>query len=232
MRTPLTFGPYFISACGAPSGAHTVNQVVPLGVSLEWAHAHAAVSIPLFRHRPRHAPGRLRLENVVFKRGELPFGLQCSQYQVVETPFDDTFLPAEALLVALYAKYEVGRSILSVLAELASLVPLYNSVQFPLAGEGLLVPQAQRNGFRLNSIIRERGQIHTDIGWRPAGQDYVFHTCLCTFRCAHAGSNDPGQWKAHSVIGVAQLLACELHRLVPGLPEKLFTPVGRHLLKD
>jgi hypothetical protein len=230
MKTPLTLGPYFISACGAPSGAHTANQVVALGVSLEWAHAERAVTIPLWRHCPSHAPNKLRLENVVVSLTDLPFDVQCSRYQVVDTP-RGTFLPMEALLVALYTRYQVARAIRPVLAELASLVTLYNSVQCPLAGKGLLVPRAECRGFQLRTIIRTGGRAYAEIGWQPTGQDSVFHTCLCAFRLIQNGRNDAGQWNAHGVIGVAQLLASELHRLVPGAPDKLFTPSGRMMLR-
>jgi hypothetical protein len=227
MKTPLTIGPHFLSACGAAPGCNQV--VVPLRVSVEWAHAQAAVGIPLFRHRPRYASDRLRLEHVIFRRTELPFDLACSQYQVVESPLG-TYLPLESLLVGLYRKYEPARCIFSVLSELASLLPLHNSVLLPDAG--LLVPQAELREFRLNTLILERGCLYAEIGWRPANEIYLFHTSICAFRATRDGGIDAGHWKPPVLVGVAELLANKLRQLVPGAPETLFTSLGRSLLQD
>lgn len=226
MKT-LTIGPLFTGhAAPVPQSA----TVAPIGLQVEWAGANEMAAIPLYCYRPKHAPRRLRLEHIMFAAERLPFALECSDYQVIETA-QGTYLPLEALLSGLYAKYQVGRSIFVVLAELAELVSLSGSVRHPIARPGLLIPQLEQKGFLLNSVFRDGQRIVAEIGWRSPHQEYLFHTCLCEFGCRNIGHGNTGAWKPTSLIGVHQPLARELHRLAPGTPDTLLTSAGRDFLQ-
>ena len=223
----LTIGPLLT---GHPVPVPEGVTVAPIGLQVEWASAHEMAAIPLCRYRPGYASNRIRLEHIVIAAERLPFALECSEHQVVETALG-VYLPLEALLSELYARYQVGRSIFVVLAELAELMPLSGSVRHPIARPGLLIPQVEQKGFVLNSVFRERERIVSEIGWRPPHQEYVFHTCLCEFGCRNIGDGNKGVWKPTSLIGVHQPLARELHRLVPGAPGTLLTCIGRDFLE-
>jgi hypothetical protein len=155
--------------------------------------------------------------------------MTCPEWQIVATP-EETFLPLESLLVALYRSGDVSRSIFAVLRDLESLVPFHSSVRKPAAGKGLLVPPAEAHGFVLTTLLRDPGLIYADFGWKPRAQANPFHVCLATFRTTAAGLQDAGEWRPHGSVGVAQLLAAEFHRMVPGSPLASFTGDGRNYL--
>jgi len=100
----LIIGPLF-TATSTPFNGD--DWIVPLGVRLEWAHQHEAAAISLFRHHSRHAPNAVMFWNMVFALPQLPFDVECFAHQVVETPHG-IYLPFEALLSELYARYRVG----------------------------------------------------------------------------------------------------------------------------
>jgi hypothetical protein len=223
----LTLGPFITTAyVSAPSFA----ELVALGLQLEWANEYAASKIPLFRRCLRNASGPVRLEHLLFARNELPLDLECPEHQVVETT-GGTFLPMEALMSALYTLYVVNRSILQVLAELASVVPLHCPIRHPIMRHGLLVPQAEAAGFRLNTVIREGSRVYAGIGWQPAGHSNRFHAGVCMFKPNHNGEMDDGTWQKAGVIGVASLLARELYDRISGTPLDCFTPTGLAILQ-
>lgn len=227
MKT-LTIGPLITTH---PGSASRDPRIAPLGLQIEWATPTGAAAIPLFRHMPQHAPNRLRLEHIVFASERLPFDLECSEHQVLETAAG-VYLPAEALLSQLYSRYCVERSIFVVLTELAGLTPLNGSVRCPIAEPGLLIPQVEQRGFILNSVIHDADRIYAEIGWRPVVNENVFHTCICEFACAQSGDDHAGVWVGPSLIGVHEPLSRALRHLVPGPPGTLFTPLGLNLLRD
>ena len=227
MKT-LIIGP-LISAHSAHAFGNP--RITPLGLKVEWAIAKRAVTIQLFRYQTQHAPCLLRIEHIVFPLAQLPFDLECSEYQVVETPLG-IYLPVEALLSELYSKYPFGRSVFIVLAELAELLPLNGSVCRLVETQGFLIPEAEQTGFILTSVVRKDERVVAEIGWRPPRHEYVFHTCLCDFQSSLIESGDAGAWKPSSLIGIHQPLSQELRRLVTSSPNAIFTPVGRKLLQD
>ncbi len=222
----LRIGPLFTS-CSSPQLADA--RITPLGLQMEWATARKGTAIPLFRRISQHAPNRLRLEHIVFASDRLPFDLECSEHYVVETRLG-VYLPAEALLAELYSRFQVTRSVFGVLSELAGLVALSGSVRCPIATPGLLIPQAERKGFVLNSVTGQGDRVFAEIGWRPSVQRYVFHTCVCEFVCSPVGHYDAGIWRAPTLIGVHGPLLLELRHLVCGNPDTMFTPSGRSLI--
>lgn len=224
----ITFGPFFYTAStSAPSGA----DVVPLGLHMEFASVARLVSIPLFRRPAGPNPNGLRLDHLVFESSGLPIDLECPACQVVETK-RETFLPLEALLVALYEGCEVSRSIFQALAELGSHAPFACYARNATPRKGALVSQAEAAGFRLNKVIRDRDQVYADIEWQAAAQSNRFHTRICKFRLDPRGELDEGAWVPAGVIGVASLLARELHHLVPGSPHQIFSPTGLSILQS
>ena len=197
---------------------------------MEWATETQAAAIPLFRHVPQHRPNQLRLEHIVFASAQLPFDLEWSGQDVVESPLG-ICLPFDALLSHLYSRCQVGRSIFTVLAELTELVQLRGSVLRPVATSGLLIPEAEQKGFVLNATFSENERICVEIGWRPPSRGYVFHTCLCDFGLNQGESIAPGIWKPAGVIGVGQPLTRALRTLFPGAPSTLITAKGRSFIQ-
>jgi hypothetical protein len=135
MKSTCTLGPYFVAAHDATPPSHRLES---LGLAVEWSTPAAARTLPLFRHRPAHAPPHLRLENILVSANQLPFAVVCPEYLILPTA-DHTFLPLEALLAGLYRRRDVGRSICAVLTELSSLVPLHSAVTHPVSESGLLI---------------------------------------------------------------------------------------------
>ena len=220
----IILGPFFSTA---PALALSCPDVVSLPLQLEWASADKANQIPVFINRRgrTHATGPLRLEHLVFPRNLLPLDLECSSYQVLHTPIS-VFLPLEALLVELYRRFDVGRSILQVLTELASLVPLESPTRRPVSGEGLLVAAAESAGFRLNTVISDGIRLYPEICWQVPGHATRFHACLCVFEGDQKTGLGQGIWQPPGLIGVAPLLAYELHRVAPGAPRAVFSATG------
>ncbi|HZR17856.1 MAG TPA: hypothetical protein VFE51_11060 [Verrucomicrobiae bacterium] len=224
----LVIGPFFSSMHVA---AIDCGQVVPLGLQLEWASADSAAGIPVFRSSSGDGLDRLTIERVVLELRQLPFHLQCARCHLVETS-SGRFLPLPSLLVALYSEYEVARSIFDVLAELGGLVPLEHPGRPLAANSGLLIPEAEQQGFVLSTIVADETDVYAEIGWRPPQQNYVFHTCICAFHQDKAGSAGTGQWRQAGQIGVGQLLSQELRRIVPGPPSWLLSRAGTEHLKN
>lgn len=226
--TRLRIGPFFTGmSLHAPARR---NEAPSLGVQIEWADEHVGAAIWLFRRRLKYAPKRLRFEDVIFPASEVPFDFACSEYQVVETRLG-TFLPLDALLAALFTRYQLARSVFAILDELASLVPLEARANYSEDAGGFLMPEVESKGFKLQNVIRDGDRLYAEIGWRPCGRRYAFHTSICQFQYTADGRIHGGQWKPHGVIGVAQLLARELRRLVPGGPENLFSLQGWECLQ-
>jgi hypothetical protein len=220
----LILGPFFSTA---PALALSCPDLVSLPLQLEWANADKANGIPLFINRRcrTHAAGPLRLEHLLFHRDHLPLDLECSAYQVLQTPIG-IFLPLEALLAALYTRFDIGRSILRVLTELASLVPLESPTRRPVLGEGSLVATAEATGFRLNAVVWDGVRLYPEICWQVPGHATRFHACLCIFEGDRNVGLGQGIWQPPSVIGVAPLLARELHRVAPGAAKEVFSAAG------
>jgi hypothetical protein len=182
--------------------------------------------IPLFRHHPVHAPDRICLEDVVCRHADIPIDVLCQESQVVEGG-GTVFVPLEASLAALYRQNVVSRSIFGVLGDLEELLPLHYAVRRRLEGTGLLVPDAENVGFRLHTIIGpDHRSVYADIVWQPRPGGVPFHVRIAQF----AAGTEEGIWKPHGAAGVCELLADELHRLVPGRPRCLFTQKAQELL--
>jgi hypothetical protein len=222
----IAFGPFFASAHATQQVS---GQIVPLNLAMEWSSPSEALRIPLFCQRLSYAQDRIRLEHIVFRGSDLPCDMECQEYQAIHTA-TGVFLPLEGLLVALYRSCEIYRSVFQILNEFAAIVPLHATVTSPLASTGLLATEAERRGFRLNALFQESGLTYAQIGWEPECRSTRFHVCLASFRPGPAGEWDAGNWMAHGDIGVSQLLADELHRLVPGAPVDLLSRAGRRLL--
>jgi hypothetical protein len=90
----------------------------------------------------------------------------------------------------------------------------------------LLASEAERRGFRLNTLLFSSRQLVADIAWQPPGEHYRFHVCLCAFGSGH----DKGVWLKPGLIGVSHLLLDELRRTVQGPPAAFFSPEGVRLL--
>jgi hypothetical protein len=209
----LVIGPFLVPA--PMRCAFDCREVTPLEIQLECANHLQAIKIPLFRYRPSFAPDRFRAEDVVFAATELPFKLECSELQIVKAA-DQTFLPVGALLEALYARWQVQRSIFAILTELASNIPLEAAIsRCPADAQWHLVAPAEEHGFRVRHIIQDRDRIYVEIGWRPPTSAYVFHTCVRQFRCLAGGDIRAVRWAPSGLGGISLLLERELKHLVP-----------------
>jgi hypothetical protein len=221
MKPQIIFGPYFTSA--PLTGELGEQGLQLLGLVCEWAGPNTTSRIDLLRYHPR-ASGQCRLEHLVFPADQSPCCLRCYPCQIVQSA-GTTYLPLEALILQLYRTCNVRRPIFTVLADLASLVPLHSSVSRPVTDTGLLVAPAEAQGFRLNTVLCRDHELFTEIAWQPNSQSCRFHVCICRFE---SGNIDSGCWKPPGLLGVSQLLADPLHQL--GRPATLFTPAGCQLL--
>lgn len=228
IKPVITLGPFFTPE---HSSQPANTEIVPLSLAVEWANANTAIRIPLFRRPLRHAPDRIRLENVVFRRSDLPSDMECQEYQVIDT-MEGRFLPLDALLAALYSTGEIARPIFSVLEELAAQVPFHNALRKPIAAQSLLSPEAETRGFRLNAVFHESGLIYAQVGWEPECQSTRFHVCAVSFRTSPGSRLEAVSWVAPREIGVCQMLSKELRRIVRGDPMGLFSESGIQLMEN
>jgi hypothetical protein len=226
-KDPITLGPFLTSV-------HTIQPasdgIVPLNLAMEWSNPNRATRIPLFRELLPYSPDRLRFEHIFFRHRDLPCDLECLDYQVIEGT-QGAFLSLDALLAALYAGCRISRSIFQLLNELAEVVPLHSTVTNPITTKGILAPEAEALGFRLNAVFPERGLIYAQIGWEADCRSMRFHVCVATFRQGTAGKCSGAKWIPKRDTGVSRILTLELHRIVPGNPNDLFTEVGLQFLK-
>ena len=218
----IPFGPIF-----GPTTLTSTNHtgVSPLRLHIEWAGPNTFGQIPLFRRDSGQTGGTMRLEELVFDRKELPFDLECFEYQVTRIPHA-VFLPLDSLLAALYGRFDVRRSVCQVLSELASTVLLNYPVRRLITVHGLLAPEVEAAGFRLNTVLREGRSIFANIAWQADSRASRFHTCVCKFEMSKTGAPNEGTWQPVVIPGVAQLLTGELRQLSPSAPRKLFSPAG------
>jgi hypothetical protein len=223
----LTLGPFLSTA--QPCLAH-FKQVLPLSLVLEWSTPERAYRIQLFRRMSSTTPARVRLDQIVFLREELPCDLECLHYQVHETA-DGDFLPIDSLLAALYRSHNVARPIFQLLTELASVLPLHHPVTNPITARNLLTAEAEALGFRLNAVYQEPRRILVQFGWQPASGSPRFHVCIAAFHLNTSGNSDRGTWVDERDPGVSKILAIQLHRECPGDPARLLTFSGMDLLR-
>ena len=224
---PITLGPFFTAGQPSPQ----VNaQISALRLAMEWSNSNHATSIPLFRSILPYAPDRTRLEHILFRTSDLPCDIECLLYQAIDTP-EGTFIPLDALLLALYRNSLISRTIFQLLNELAAVVPLRNSVTSPISTKGLLSTEAEARGFRLNAAFEEAGLIYAQIGWEAECSPTRFHVCAAVFRSKPNLSLDEGKWIAQQDVGASQILSDELHRLVPGKPSNLLKKAGLQFLQ-
>jgi len=223
----VTLGPFFTTA---NSSEPVSEQIVPLNLAIEWSSPHEARRLLLFRHRPPYCPDRIRLEQIVFRRSDLPCDMECQAYQAIDTPAG-IFLPLEALLAALYRSCEIARPLRDLLNELVAVVPIYNRGIGQIRTEGLLTPEAEARGFRLNTFFQESELIYAQLGWESKSQSTRFHVCLATFQWHPDRRLNHGSWVTPREVGVSQILADELHRLVRGNPTALLSEAGINFLK-
>ena len=222
MKPSIVLGPHLVRT---PKPAMSPPDIAPLGFAIEWASPVGARRILLFRHSPAHAPNRLRLENLVVAANQLPFDVECPEYQRVGTR-KKIFVPLESLLLSLYRTHDVARPVCDLLRELASCVQLHSTVTSPILTTGLLANAIEERGFRLNTLVPSSCQLIADIAWNPPGADHRFHVCLCAF----GASQEDGEWMKPGLIGVSQLLSDELRQIIQGPPAALFSPEGVRLL--
>jgi hypothetical protein len=224
----VTLGPYFTTAQQYHSVA---DGVVPLNLALEWSSAIQAERIDLCQLLSPGTPARVQLDQIVFHQENLPFHMECMDHQVVGVS-GQNYLPLDALLAALYRSRHVCRPIYQILNELAGVIPLYSQVTNQTVVRDVLSPELESNGFRLNAIYRQPHQMHVQIAWQPESCSARLHVCTVNFLLDHGGLPNSGKWIPLRQIGVCQILAKELRRLVPGTPANLFSCAGSQLLGE
>ncbi len=222
----ITIGPFFTIASQKEASCHSVAN---LGIQMEWANSAGAMQVQLLH--PLLSQGRLRLEHLLFAQRKLDFEVPYAEHQIVKTE-SGLLLPLEGLLVGLYKTHQVCRGIRQVLEELASVAPFESKVSRPLLKPGYLVANVEAQGFILNTIIREAGQVYAEIVWRPNSGSCRFHTCICSFGLKQDASLNGGTWLPAGTVTVGTLLTRELHCLVPGSPRDLFSREGIALLQN
>ena len=222
MKPSLDLGPYCLRYHGAEFSS---PAVVHLGFGLEWASPAGAQRIPLLSRRPLDSLKQPRLESILFPVSQLSFSVECPEYQILEGP-QGPFAPLESLLVALYRRFDVHRSIFEVLAEIASSIPLPGTVTKPVLANGLLTQEAEARGFRLNMVVHCDDQVLAQIAWKPRDNEYRFHVASCEF----GPNNREGKWIKPRVIGASELLSGELRQIAQGPPCSILSAAGESLV--
>lgn len=219
----ITLGPFLYQTTETiPTSA----PVSPLHITMEWASAEHACQIPLFRVSP--TPSRkLRLQHLVVRVADLPCDVVCTEPHIVVAQ-DQTYVPFEAVIAALYRSEEVARPIRDVLGELAQLVLIEAEPQDDLPNHGLLIPAAESEGFRVAHAVKDGDEMLLGICWQPRSSSSRFHVLNGVFRLSPELS---GEWiEPPPDVGVACQLASELHRLFPTSPCQLLSAGGHQLI--
>lgn len=224
----ITLGPFFATA---PHPDLACKHIRPLNLVVEWSSPQRATRIHLFRFIPPSASAHVRLEHVLFRQTDLPFDIECPADQVIDSS-EGTFLPLDALLTALYRAFGGPRSIPQLLNELAAIVPLHSPLTKPIVGLGLLKPEVEAMGFRLNSFHPIPGQVWVQFGWQPASSATRFHVCVAVLSLTRAKQLNTGEWMTQREMGTYQLLDEDLHRLFPGSPMRLLSASGIQMLRE
>jgi hypothetical protein len=219
MKTKVTLGPYFLPRHASRQHASAIS---PLGFCLEWATPGYAKTIPLFYRRDPKLGDRIRLAGILFPISQLPFSLKCPSHHIVQE-VDESFAPMESLLVGLYKRFDVRRSIFEVLAEIVSRIPLHGSVTEPILTRGLLLDELEERGFRLNALFHSADAKIAEIAWQAPQIDYRFHVCSCAF----APDSEQVRWIKPSIIGTSQLLFDELQQIARGPAATILAPAGK-----
>lgn len=222
-RMKIIIGPFFSRATPqVDTPSRQQPGIAPLRIALEWSSPEEAHCVPIF---VLDAPQGLRLRQILARASDLPRDVICPDLHVLETQ-EGTFVPLEGLLSSLYQAGESGRPIREVLGELASIVPLRDTVRGAILDEGLLVPAAEAQGFRIIKGLREGEEILLSLGWAPQGLNSLFHVVTCRF-WVQQGKLDAGEWiKAQGAPGISQALAVELAQILPGAPNRLLSAAG------
>jgi hypothetical protein len=105
-------------------------------------------------------------------------------------------------------------------------VPFDHPSRLPAFGEGSLIPSAEAKGFRLHATVWTGSSLYTEIAWQVPHHTTRFHTCLCRFEVDDSGVLNEGVWEPFGLIGIAPLLAEQLHGIVPGAPTHLLSAAG------
>lgn len=195
---------------------------------MEWATSTKSYAIHLFRNHPVSFQDRTRLEHLVFPEQELPCNIEYQEWKVART-LNGLFLPLDALLAALYGPGNSARPIFETLSELASGVQ-FDRLDNSIHTSGMLTPEAEARGFRLNAVFPDSDQVHVQLAWQPADNTNRFHVCLANFSTTPTGQLNAGEWTPERETGVCKALAAELHKLVAGPPRRLLSESGRILI--
>lgn len=220
--SPIILGPFFTPS---PSGYRGNGPVRSLELAVEWSSEQIAVIIQLFRKTAPHARGTTRFQDIVFRKQDLPWGLDCAAYQVFRT-HEGTFLPLDALLGELYRRTAVARPVFCTLKELATAVALEAAVTAPTVPARLLLPDLESLGFRLQRIFRNDESALCQICWEPDGMQCRFHVSNIRFHQATSGSLARSQWIPQQESGICCELERRLRSLVTGEPADLLSEAG------
>ncbi len=231
MNDRLSLGPFFTRQNSSKRA--TTATLASLAIALEWACADQGACVPLYQRLRdlSKLPLHLRVERkqpklreILCHQGDIPVDVDYLEADALDTP-DGKYIPMEALLLALYRRYEPQRHIHEVLREFVELVPLHSSVSKPVRNsEGLLSSEVEQRGYRITTVIADRGLLVADIGWRPTPTSSPIHAGITEFQ-----KDLIAQWLPTAELGVTQLLADDLHRTV-GTPDHLLAEKGRQLL--
>jgi hypothetical protein len=224
MKPKIVLGPYVLRT--PASLVLPRREAVPLGISVEWATADQAHQISLLASH-ENSGGMLRLENILIPADQLPFPVECQLHHVVLTR-NGPLLPVEAVLLRLYQTHTGALPIFDLAKELTSVIPIRNTVSYPLKRAGLLIPKVEVHGYRLNTILPHSDGSIVEIVWEPCNGSDPFHVCLC--RITTQTQRIKCEWILGRNIGISQLFAKALHQALPGNPARIFSPLGLDML--
>ena len=83
----------------------------------------------------------------------------------------------------------------------------------------------------MNAVFLESLLTYVHVGWEPECRSTRVHVCLATFQMKPNRELDAGNWMVQAEISVPQVLAYELHQLMPGDPTNLMSQAEIHSLE-
>ena len=232
LRPEIVLGPYFVGATQNPDEPAKVSEnVIGVGVAMEFATANRSYRIPLFRKIYSFDPSRFQLENLQLHSKDIPCDVEYRPFFATETAVG-TFIPLDAVLAGIFREFKVQRSLLAVLTELSDTIAL----GFPFSClAGCLIDSLAKDGFELSLQNSYGRSVCGVVCWVPPSQRNQpqrggILVSSVDFRPRPDGSLGKGSWKEPWKESVSSELCRLLRDRAPGTPLEILTELGKEKL--
>lgn len=205
----------------------TYPDVEDTGYDLEFATAVEAYRLPIFRCDARSG-GTLSFEDFTVREDDMPFGVECFNFQVKEL-HGGPYIMLTAFLAALYRRYKTLSPIKRFFVDFAEQLPfgdsqcrLEDASAYPLRAE------IAKQGYVISSVVPYGRRIFVDFAWRlspktcPNINSFLF-AGIANFRPQPDQTLDRGKWIPPRKHFVQNLLFSELRTLSETMPANLLS---------